>query len=124
MRGCSLTTQPQLYNSKGVVVWKHKSKVCSISKASMCLRLNLLLSEALSQITAYFLQAGITTTLNSRCSVLAAANSVYGRWDDTKGEQVGSCLSLLNITAAQYRTLVRCYLYCENRMILLLLFLL
>ena len=32
------------------------------------------------------LQAGITTTLNSRCSVLAAANSVFGRWDDTKGE--------------------------------------
>ena len=31
-------------------------------------------------------QAGITTTLNSRCSVLAAANSVYGRWDDSKGE--------------------------------------
>lgn len=32
------------------------------------------------------LQAGITTTLNSRCSVLAAANSVFGRWDETKGE--------------------------------------
>lgn len=32
-------------------------------------------------------QAGITTTLNSRCSVLAAANSVFGRWDDTKGEE-------------------------------------
>lgn len=31
-------------------------------------------------------QAGITTTLNSRCSVLAAANSVFGRWDETKGE--------------------------------------
>ena len=34
------------------------------------------------------LQAGLTTTLNSRCSVLAAANSVFGRWDDTKGEAV------------------------------------
>ena len=32
-------------------------------------------------------QAGITTTLNTRCSVLAAANSVFGRWDDTKGEE-------------------------------------
>lgn len=32
-------------------------------------------------------KAGITTTLNSRCSILAAANSVFGRWDDTKGEE-------------------------------------
>ena len=34
------------------------------------------------------LKAGITTTLNSRCSVLAAANSVFGRWDETKGGEV------------------------------------
>lgn len=33
-------------------------------------------------------KAGITTTLNSRCSVLAAANSVFGRWDETKGGEV------------------------------------
>lgn len=33
------------------------------------------------------MQAGITTTLNSRCSVLAAANSVFGRWDETKGDK-------------------------------------
>jgi len=33
------------------------------------------------------IQAGITTTLNSRCAVLAAANSIFGRWDDTKGDE-------------------------------------
>ncbi len=38
------------------------------------------------KLTSFSSQAGITTTLNSRCSVLAAANSVFGRWDDTKGE--------------------------------------
>lgn len=43
--------------------------------------------SSLIPINFIFAQAGITTTLNSRCSVLAAANSVYGRWDETKGEE-------------------------------------
>jgi DNA replication licensing factor MCM5 len=54
--------------------------------------------EAMEQQTISIAKAGITTVLNSRSSVLAAANPVFGRYDDmhSPGENIDFQTTILS----------------------------
>ncbi|CAE7695006.1 MCM5 [Symbiodinium microadriaticum] len=56
--------------------------------------------EAMEQQTISVAKAGITTVLNSRASVLAAANPIFGRYDDLKS--VGDNIDLMSTILSRF----------------------
>ena len=56
--------------------------------------------EAMEQQTISIAKAGITTMLNSRTSVLAAANPIFGHYDDTKS--VGDNIDLMTTILSRF----------------------
>ena len=54
--------------------------------------------ETMEQQTISIAKAGITTILNSRTSVLAAANPIFGRYDDLKtpGDNIDFSTTILS----------------------------